>query len=131
MHPLTTVAISFALAFSASGCTTSAAPSAQTTQPPADPAPPAAERVTDARLVCMVNNQYMGAPQIPVPVAGKVYYGCCEACRERLLTDASLRTARDPLTQQPVDKADAIMAREPGGAILYFASEDNLKRYRP
>ena len=31
-------------------------------------------------LVCMVNNAYMGMPQIAVPVNGKTYYGCCDMC---------------------------------------------------
>ena len=35
-------------------------------------------------LVCMVNDTYMGEKQIPVPVGEKVYYGCCEMCKDKL-----------------------------------------------
>ena len=33
-----------------------------------------------ARQVCMVNDAYMAKDQIPVPVNGKIYYGCCQMC---------------------------------------------------
>src|SRR5690606_36465661 len=33
------------------------------------------DRVADPSLVCMVNDQFMGTPQIPIAVAGRTYYG--------------------------------------------------------
>ncbi|WP_246054093.1 MULTISPECIES: hypothetical protein [Antarcticibacterium] len=38
-------------------------------------------------LVCMVNNAYMGKSQMPVPVNGKTYYGCCEMCVGKLTNE--------------------------------------------
>lgn len=81
--------------------------------------------------VCMVNNQFMGKPQIPVGVGGKTYFGCCEMCKARLADDPSARTAVDPVTGAKVDKAEAVIGRDNSGAVLYFESEANLKRYEP
>lgn len=87
-------------------------------------------RVEDASQVCMVNNQFMGKPQIPVEVGGKTYYGCCEMCKGRLQTDAAARTATDPVTGETVDKATAVIAQDATGAVLYFANADHLARYK-
>ena len=92
-------------------------------------APAALQVVADRSLVCMVNDQFMGRPQIPVDVGGKTYLGCCEACKSRLATDAAVRQAIDPVTQAPVDKATAVIGQRPDGSVLYFASEDSLRRY--
>lgn len=35
-------------------------------------------------LVCMVNDVYMGKEQIEVPFEGKMYYGCCNMCKEKI-----------------------------------------------
>ncbi len=85
--------------------------------------------VTDRRLVCMVNNQYMGKPQIPVDVDGKIYYGCCPMCKERLATNPAARAAIDPASHKTVDKADAVIARTPSGSVLYFESAQTLAVY--
>ena len=86
-------------------------------------------RVNDPSQVCMVNNQFMGRPQIPIAVNGKTYYGCCEMCKTRLGQDPSSRTATDPLTQKPVDKAAAVIAKRADGAVAYFESEQNFLKY--
>jgi YHS domain-containing protein len=93
-------------------------------------AAPELERVTDPKLVCMVNDQYMGREQIPVVVEGRTYFGCCPACKERLGTDASIRAAVDPVSGESVDKATAVLGRDATGKILYFASEATFGRYR-
>ena len=98
--------------------------------PQAAPAPGEAVRVTDTSKVCMVNNQYMGKEQIPVDVGGKRYYGCCAMCKERLAKDPAARSAVDPVTGKPVDKATAVIAAQPDGKVLYFESEANRKKYR-
>lgn len=85
--------------------------------------------VTDASQVCMVNNQFMGRAQIPVQVEGKTYYGCCAMCKTRLEKDASARTAIDPVSQESVDKATAIIGKMPDGSALYFASRDHFDSY--
>ena len=118
----------------APGTTTATQPSS----PSASPAPttmtsslPAGlTRVADASQVCMVNNQYMGKPQIPVEVEGRTYFGCCAMCKDRLNNDPSSRTAQDPVTGESVDKAKAVIVQDAGGKVMYFASEDTLSRYR-
>lgn len=97
-------------------------------------APPAPARwltpVTDASQVCMVNNIFLGKTQLPVPVDGKMYWGCCEGCKTRLGSDPASRVANDPVTGEVVDKATAVMGYDHTGAVLYFASAENLSRYR-
>lgn len=92
-------------------------------------AKPALKKV-EAKLVCMVNNQFMNKDQIPVQVEGKTYYGCCEMCKERLAKDAASRTATDPVSGKKVDKAKAVIAAFPDGSVLYFESEETLKKFQ-
>lgn len=82
-------------------------------------------------LVCMVNNTYMGNDQIPVLVNGRTYYGCCPKCVTDLNTDESTRIAVDPFSKKVVDKARSFISINPDkkGAILYFESEGNAKKY--
>jgi YHS domain-containing protein len=89
---------------------------------------PALQRV-EAKKVCMVNNQVFEKDQIPVTVEGKTYYGCCEMCKERLAKDAALRSAVDPVTGKPVDKATAVIGALPDGKVLYFESETTFGQY--
>ncbi|NOS94167.1 MAG: hypothetical protein HOP30_19800 [Cyclobacteriaceae bacterium] len=85
----------------------------------------------DHKLVCMVNNTYMGVDQTPVVVQNKTYYGCCEKCVRDLTADESVRFAVDPYSNVSVDKALAFITTNPSkpGAILYFESEQNAKKY--
>lgn len=85
--------------------------------------------VRDRSLVCMVNDQFMGRPQIPIAVAGNTYYGCCPACKDRLANDAQVRAAIDPVSSKPVDKALAVIGQTANGATLYFENERNLEAY--
>ena len=87
-------------------------------------------RVADVSQVCMVNDQFMGKPQIPIAVEGRTYYGCCAMCKDRLGNDPKARTARDPVTGEQVDKATAVIVQDRAGKVMYFASEDTLNRYR-
>ena len=133
--------VTFALGLAVSACeSTSARPGSATSQAtPPDPttvAPstaasttPQLTLVSDPSLVCMVNNQFMGRPQIPVQVGGKIYYGCCAMCKARLEGDATARTAVDPVTQTPVDKASAVIGTTSSGAALYFASREHFDAY--
>jgi YHS domain-containing protein len=110
----------------------STAPATSTAPTSSAPALPAGlTRVTDPSLTCMVNNQFMGRPQIPVQVGGKTYFGCCAMCKDRLANDASARTAVDPVSKRPVDKSTAVIARLDSGALVYFESEANLAAYSP
>lgn len=83
----------------------------------------------EPKLVCMINDEVMGKDQIPVPFEGKMYYGCCEGCVERLKTDRSARFAKDPHTGKEVDKAKAVIIEGKDGAALYFESKDTAKQY--
>lgn len=111
-----------------------AAPAAEPATPAADPATAGSEGaltlVADRSLVCMVNDQFMGQPQIPIEVEGRTYYGCCAMCKERLGKEPGARTAQDPVTGEQVDKATAVMIQDANGKVLYFASEDTLRRFR-
>ncbi len=82
-------------------------------------------------LVCMVNNAYMGTPQIPVPVDGKTYYGCCDMCVGKLNNDENARMGKDPMSGKMIDKSQAyIILSNEDGAVAYFESEDSYKKYR-
>lgn len=71
------------------------------------------ERPVEPSLVCMVNDAYMGKPQIPVPVNGKTYYGCCEMCVDKLNNIESARIAIDPFSGNQVDKSEAFIVVTP------------------
>ncbi len=77
----------------------------------------------------MVNDQFMRVPQIPVPVDGKTYFGCCAMCKGRLEKDVQVRLGIDPASKPPVDKANAVMARTASREVLYFENEDSLRSY--
>jgi YHS domain-containing protein len=107
---------------------------APTTEPVAKaPSAPVVARVAVERVsadkVCMMNNHFMGAPQIPVKVDGKTYYGCCAMCEKRLREDQSVRFSTDPVTKQRVDKATAVIGKLSSGEVLYFENEQSLRRY--
>ena len=82
-------------------------------------------------LVCMVNDAYMGEPQIPIPVDGKTYYGCCDMCVKTLSTEESSRMAIDPFSRNPVDKSRAyIVLQDQQGKVAYFESKENYLAHR-
>ncbi|HVT45300.1 MAG TPA: hypothetical protein VMT00_13025 [Thermoanaerobaculia bacterium] len=81
------------------------------------------------KKVCMINEAAFEKDQIPVVVDGKIYYGCCEMCKNALTNDASRRVATDPLTGEEVDKALAIIGVNSDGNVFYFKSEKNLEAY--
>ncbi len=107
---------------------TSSVPSSQAAV--TQPLPAGVTRVSDPSQVCMVNDQFMGRPQIPIDVAGRTYYGCCPMCKDKLANQPAIRTARDPVSGESVDKAKAVIVQEASGKVLYFASEATLARYR-
>ena len=110
-------------------------PPAQPASPPPghehslDPSASSLTLVTDRSLVCMVNNQFMGRPQIPIEVDGRTYYGCCEMCKGRLGSDPSSRVSTDPASGNTVDKAGAVIGRTADGRTLYFESQGTFDRY--
>jgi YHS domain-containing protein len=87
------------------------------------------ERV-EARRVCMVNDTVFAKDQIPVQVGSKTYFGCCEMCKGRLATDASARSATDPVSGKAVDKATAVIGATPDGKVLYFESDTTFSQFK-
>ena len=96
-------------------------------QPSSNPA----ESQLKTSYVCMMNNKYLGTEQIPVPVNGKNYYGCCAGCATSLQNNPQIRQATDPYSGEVVDKADAfiVFKSEATKEVLYFKSEKNFKEY--
>ncbi|HLT08223.1 MAG TPA: hypothetical protein VK014_11905 [Cyclobacteriaceae bacterium] len=81
-------------------------------------------------LVCMVNNAYMGKKQFEVPFEGRMYYGCCNMCVERIQTDEGARTAVDPYSSKEIDKSEAfIVLVSSQGHVAYFETEENYKSF--
>ncbi|MAN04703.1 MAG: hypothetical protein CMI35_16600 [Owenweeksia sp.] len=82
-------------------------------------------------LVCMVNDAYMGKPQIAVPVNGKTYYGCCQMCVKKLNEQESARTAFDPHSGRMIDKVDAyIVLLDEQGTVGYFESQRSYETFK-
>lgn len=72
----------------------------------------------------------MGKKQMEVPHGGKMYYGCCEMCVEKIPNDPSVREAVDPFTGKKVDKANAyIVMVSDEGEVAYFENEENYKQF--
>jgi hypothetical protein len=88
-------------------------------------------RIADHGEVCMLSNRFFGAgkQQVPADADGKKYYGCCARCAARLAQNAGARTAIDPVTGNPVDKASAVLAHDASNQVLYFESEASFARY--
>lgn len=84
----------------------------------------------ESQYVCMINNKLFDTPQIPVTVGGKTYYGCCPMCKAKLEKSTHARTATDPISGKPVDKATAIIGAQADGKVYYFENEKNLKLYK-
>lgn len=86
------------------------------------------ERV-ESEKVCMVTDMHFPKKQIPVTHSGKTYYGCCANCKETLAKDAKARTAVDPISGKPVDKAVAVIGRRDDHSVVYFENENNFNKY--
>lgn len=85
----------------------------------------------EPKKVCMINERVFANDQIPVQVAGKTYYGCCEMCKTALAQDGSKRTALDPVSKRKVDKAVAVIGADKKGHVYYFENEENLRAFTP
>lgn len=81
--------------------------------------------------VCMVNDAFKPSEQIPVPISGKTYYGCCQGCVDALKTNELARMTTDLASGQSVDKANAVAILKPGSReqVLYFANAVNAVKY--
>ncbi len=83
----------------------------------------------EAKFVCMMNDKAFDKEQMAIEVEGKTYYGCCPMCKDMLEKDAAKRTATDPVSGKPVDKATAIIGADPHGVTYYFENEENFHTY--
>lgn len=83
----------------------------------------------EAQYVCMMNNKIFDKPQIAIEVEGKIYYGCCPMCADKLKNDVSLRTATDPASGKSVDKSSAFIGADRHGMTYYFENEENFHKY--
>lgn len=86
-------------------------------------------RKVEPSYVCMVNNEVMAKPQIPVKVGEQTYYGCCKMCVVTLNKDRKARFAVDPVSGKEVDKAKAVIGAVPSGKVYYFENEENFKAF--
>ena len=83
----------------------------------------------DSKYVCMVTNKLFPNEQIPVEVADKTYYGCCEMCKAQLANKPEKRVATDPVSGKTVDKANAVIGAAPNGSVYYFENKANLDSF--
>lgn len=80
--------------------------------------------------VCMVNDAFMGKKQIEVALDGKMYYGCCNMCKERIPKEEKVRYGIDPFTGEKVDKATSyIVLIGNNGEVAYFANKANYEKF--
>jgi YHS domain-containing protein len=86
-------------------------------------------KIVENKKVCMVNNTVFESDQIPVKVADKTYYGCCEMCKSKLSSDPSSRVAIDPVSKKEVDKSKAIIAAGSDKKVVYFENTANYKKF--
>ncbi|WP_339840982.1 hypothetical protein [uncultured Maribacter sp.] len=87
--------------------------------------------IVPSEKVCMVNNRFMGVPQIPIEANGTTYYGCCENCVEKLQKNLDdVRFGSNPLNDSKVDKASAIIVQDKSsGSVFYFASQEDAQSF--
>lgn len=92
---------------------------------------PAPGVILDHKKVCMASNVYMGQDQTLVDVQGQQYFSCGAHCTQQLQSEENVRMAFDPYSKKMVSKSMAYITMNPDstGTILYFESEDNIKKY--
>ena len=78
----------------------------------------------NAHEVNMVTNRHEGTAQKEIAVDGKTYYGSCKGCVDNMIRNSSTRFARDPYTNNLVDKAEAVTFSDSSGRIWYFESNN-------
>jgi YHS domain-containing protein len=86
-------------------------------------------KIVPNEKVCMVTDQLFPKAQIPVVHSGKTYYGCCQNCKKTLSEDSTARSAVDPVSGKPVDKAVAVIAAREDGSVIYFENKKTFDAY--
>lgn len=81
--------------------------------------------------VCMVNDRFMGVPQMAIEANGTTYYGCCESCVEKLQKNLDdVRFGSNPFNETKVDKASAVIVQDKNnGSVFYFASKEDAQAF--
>ncbi|MFN3828326.1 MAG: hypothetical protein ACK4NR_11970 [Micavibrio sp.] len=83
----------------------------------------------EAKFVCMMNDKAFDKEQMAIEIEGKNYYGCCPMCKDMLSSDPEKRSALDPVSHQPVDKATAVIGADSHGMTYYFENEENFHKF--
>jgi len=76
----------------------------------------------NAHEVNMVTNMHEAVAQKEITIDGKTYYGSCKGCADNMLSNTSTRFARDPYTNNLVDKSEAVIYSDSSGRTWYFES---------
>lgn len=85
----------------------------------------------DPTLTCMSNNFFMAEKQTPVPLDGKMYYVCCQGCKDTLTNYKQDRVATDPVSGNKIDKSESVIGKKKNGELLYFENVENMKAWKP
>jgi len=83
----------------------------------------------NANEVNMVTNRFTGEQQDAVSINGKTYFADGDEYAFNLKVDSSVRSAKDPVTNNAVDKADAVTYSDASGRVLYFESDMTFERF--
>lgn len=78
--------------------------------------------------LCMNKNLIYKEPQMYVHVGKKTYYACCSQCYKNLKNNKAPRFAKDPLTNETVDKADAFVV-DWNNRPYYFKNRENAEKF--
>jgi hypothetical protein len=92
---------------------------------------PSPGTLLDHNKICMASNVYIGQKQMAVTIADRQYFSCSSHCTQQLQSRDSVRLTRDPYTKTLLDKSEAVITMSPDSmrTILYFQTEENMKRY--
>lgn len=86
-------------------------------------------QVVPASKICMPQDRVFPNKMFSIEYNGKTYYGCCMGCIKKIKKDPNRYIwAKDPISGETVDKADAIILDIQGKAV-YFASKDNARNF--
>jgi YHS domain-containing protein len=79
--------------------------------------------------VNMATNRRAGKGLPALSLGGKTYFWSGEGCALNLIANPSVRFARDPLTEERVDKAEAVIYADASGRAHYFKSEETYRGF--
>ncbi|MBI2963421.1 MAG: YHS domain-containing protein [Deltaproteobacteria bacterium] len=86
-------------------------------------------RIEDRSRICMIQDQVQAKSGLAYAYQGKTYYLCCAGCVAGFAANPEhLRRAKDPVSGEPVDKAEA-PAYAWHGRAYFFRSEANLEAF--